>query len=264
MQHRTSRAALFTFVTLTLLLHGGAVDAADTPVEPAIVIKLPSTMTPAEVRQLVGDLEAKGATLAASPITASPATTGSLVWRVVNRMREAAPQARRFIELRSLWVQAMAWEGQPTDENFWPLLAGLVAAALLIEFLIRAGLSAVVPGLEVKPGMPLFRAFARHTLRVGLGVVGFLIVIRCGIGFLGEGSPLLTGIGSRVADGAAEWRIAMAILTALAAPGLAAARPLLLDDDGARAVTGWINVYLISGQCQPKLRGPARAVTVAG
>lgn len=210
MQHWISRAALFTLVALTLLLRGGAVDAADTPVEPAIVIKLPSTMTPAEVKQLVGDLEAKGATLAASPITASPATTGSLVWRVVNRMREAAPQARRFIELRSLWVQAMAWEGQPTDENFWPLLAGLVAAALLIEFLIRAGLSAVVPGLEVKPGMPLFRAFARHTLRVGLGVVGFLIVIRCGIGFLGEGSPLLTGIGSPSPtvpqNGGSPWR----------------------------------------------------------
>jgi moderate conductance mechanosensitive channel len=246
MQRRMSRAALFTLVTLTLLLHGGAVDAADTPAEPAIVIKLPPTMTSAEVRQLVGDLEAKGATLAPSPTTAPPATTGSLVWRITNRLREAAPQAHRFVELKSLWVQAMAREGQPSNEEFWPRLVGLVIAALLVEFLIRAGLQALVPALKVKPGMPLFRAFARHALRVALGVIGFLIVIRCGVGFLGDGSALLTGIGSRVANGATDWRIAMAILTALAAPGLTAARPLLLDDDGARAVTRWVSVYLFS------------------
>jgi small-conductance mechanosensitive channel len=140
----------------------------------------------------------------------------------------------------------MAQEGRSSSVAFWPLLAGLVAAALAIEFLIRLGLPTLVPSLRVKPGMTLFRAFARHAFAVALGIIGFLLIIRSGAGFLGDGSAVLTGIGSRIADGAADWRIAMGLLTALAAPGLTTARPLLIDDDGARAVTRWISIYLAS------------------
>ena len=35
------------------------------------------------------------------------------------------------------------------------------------------------------------------------------------------------------------------MLTALAAPGIASARPLRIDDRGARAVTHWIGIYLV-------------------
>lgn len=236
-------------LALVLLVGGGAVAAADAPSEPAIVIELPPTMTPAEVKQLVGDLQAKGATLAPSPATAAtppPATEGSLIWRIANRLRQAAPEAARFGELRSLWLQAVSREGRSSDGNFWPLLAGLLAGALLVEFLIRAGLPILVPRLRIKPEMPLFRAFGRHLVSVVLGVAGFLVVIRTGIGFLGDGSPLLSGLGTRIADGAVGWRIAMAILIVLTAPGAAAARPLRLDDEGARETTRWISVYLIS------------------
>jgi hypothetical protein len=63
---------VLAMVALVLLVSAGGVAAADAPSEAAIVIKLPPSMTPAEVKQLVGDLQAKGATLA--PATASPAT----------------------------------------------------------------------------------------------------------------------------------------------------------------------------------------------
>ena len=233
-------------LALALLVGGGAVAAADAPGEPAIVIKLPATMTQAEVRQLVGDLQAKGATLAPSPATAPSAAEGPLLLRIASRLRQAAPEAARFGELGSLWREALSREGRSSGGSFGPLLAGLLAAALLVEFLIRAGLPILVPRLAITPQMPLFRAFFRHLVPVVLGVVGFLAVIRTGVGFLGGGSALPTGIGSRIADGAGSWRIAMAVLTALAAPGVAAARPLRLDDKGARALTRWISVYLIS------------------
>jgi small-conductance mechanosensitive channel len=233
-------------LALVLLVGGRAVAAADAPSEPAIVIKLPPAMTSAEVKQLVSELQAKGATLALPQPTTPPATEGALVWRITNHLRQAAPEAARFGELRNLWLQAVAREGRSSDENFWPLLGGLLAGALLVEFLIRAGLPILVPRLRITPEMPLFRAFGRHLVCVVLGVVGFLVVIRNGVGFLGDGSALLTGMGSRIADGAGNWRIAMAVLTVLAAPGIAAARPLRLDDKGAREATRWISVYLIS------------------
>jgi small-conductance mechanosensitive channel len=228
-----------------LLLPGGTVAAAEAPTEPAIVLRLPPTVTPDEVKQLVSDLAAKGATTV-PPATVSVADQDSLAARVANRLVRAAPAAGRFLELRKLWAQAMAQEGQAAGGMFLLALAGLIAAALLVEFLIRIGLRALLHSLQVKPGSTLFSAFGRHALAVGIGVIGFLIVMRSGMGFLGNGSPLLTGIASHVADGTADWRIAMGVLTALAAPGIAPARPLLIDDHAARAITHWISIYLVS------------------
>ncbi|MBV8653237.1 MAG: mechanosensitive ion channel [Alphaproteobacteria bacterium] len=246
MPRRISGATLFIWVTLVLLLQGGAVAAAEAPAAgPSVVLQLPPTMTADEVKQVLGDLAAKGATLAPPPAPA-PVPQGSLVWRIIDRLIQAAPATSGFLDIRSLWHEAMAQEGRPPDGTFWLLLFGLVAAALAVEFLIRTLLPALVPGLRVKPGMTLFRAFGRHALTVALGVCGFLVVIRSGAGFLGQGSALLTEIRSRIADGAADWRIAMGLLTALAAPGLTVARPLLIVDDGARALTRWVSFYLVA------------------
>jgi hypothetical protein len=201
-------AVLLAFM---VLLQCGTIYAADAP---AIVINLPPAMTADDVKQLVGELSVKGATIA-PPSTPPTTGTGSLIARIVNRMRQAAPAASRFIELRSLWARAVAEDGQPSNGNFWLILSGSVAAALLVEFLIRYGLPALLSGLRVKPGMPLIRAFSRHILSVAFGVTGFLVIARSSMGFLGDGSPLLIGIGSRVVDGAANWRIAMGADTSI-------------------------------------------------
>lgn len=242
---RTGRLTLGA-LAMILLLQAGTAVAADPSAEPTLVIKLPSTMTPDELKQLVGELAAKGATVAPPPAAPPVADQGSLVWHVANRLLEASAAASRFLELRTLWAQALAQEGQAYAGNFWAMLMGLVAAALLVEFVVRAGLPALAPSLRVQPGTTLFPAFARHALAVALGVFGFLLVIRSGVGFLGEGSALLGGIGTSVAEGAGGWRIAVGVLTVLAAPGLGPARLLPIDDRGAHAVIHWVSVYLVS------------------
>src|SRR5215468_12484832 len=109
MLRRMTGAGLVTLLTLVLLAPGVALAAAEAP---AIVIQLPPTMTPDEVKQLVGELTAKGATIAPPPAVAAPASQGSLVWRIIDRLMKAAPEARRFLDLPSLWDRVMAQEGQ--------------------------------------------------------------------------------------------------------------------------------------------------------
>src|SRR5260221_14423276 len=165
MPRRMTGAGLFTLLALVLLAPGVALAAAEAP---ATMIQLPPTMTPDEVKQLVGELVAKGATIAPPPAAAAPASQGSLVWRIIDRMMKAAPEAGRFLDLPRLWDAAVAQEGQASGSAFWPLLAGLIAAALAVEALIRTGLPTLVPSLKVKPGMTLFHAFARHALTLAL------------------------------------------------------------------------------------------------
>ena len=239
------RTLLFS---LLILMFPPAVGLASTvePTRPAIIVELPATMTAADVAKFAEELRAKGATLAPPVTAAAPEAERGLVARIARRLQDAAPAIERFPELKSLWLGALARDGRAPDRHFWPRAVGLLAAALLVELLIREALSKAVPRLRIEPGTPLLRAFARHGFRVALGLAGFLLVLRVGAGFLGQGSPLLAELGDRIIELAGDWRIVMAVLTVLAAPRQAEARPLFLDDAGARQMTGWINAYLLS------------------
>ncbi|HLZ65971.1 MAG TPA: mechanosensitive ion channel family protein [Aliidongia sp.] len=229
-------------LSILLLLPLPVARAATEESKPAIVLQLPPGMSADEVRQLVGGLQAKGAALQEQ--AEAPAEDEPLVRRILTRIRQAAPGIREAPTLPDRWHAALEAEHRSGD-GFWLKLAGVLAVALAIEFAIRAGLTALPHRLRIEAGIPLHRAFVRHFVSLAAGLVGFIIVMRFGGALLGQDSQLLTATTMQVVDSTIRWRIATAFLALLVAPDLPAARPLLLDDDGARRVSRWVGGYLI-------------------
>ena len=236
-----ARSRGIAFAALLAAMAAGVANAADRAA-PSVVLQLPSSMTAAEVGRLIDGLEAKGATAAPTAPTPPEAT---LLHRVTGRLRQAAGAAPTLATLPHRWRDALAQEPVTPVLPFWPGLALVLISAGAIEFLIRRSAAAIVPGLAISPDQSLPRAFLAHAVRLALGVAGFLLVVHTGVGLFGQGSALLTETGDRIADAAGDWRLAMAALTLLAAPGLAAARPLPLTEAGARQIVLWISGYLV-------------------
>ena len=226
---------------LLLLVSQSPARAADES-KPAIVLQLPPGMTADEVRQLVGSLQAKGATIEPQADAAAPQEP--LVARIWARLQEAMPKTSEVLTLPDRWRTALDGDEQ-TGAGFWPTLAGLLVVALAIEFAIRAALPALSHRLRIEPAMPLHQAFGRHFVSLAAGLAGFVIAMRLGGGLIGQNEPLLMATAAQVVDSTIHWRLATAILALLVAPALPAARPLLLDDAGARRVSRWVGFYLI-------------------
>jgi small-conductance mechanosensitive channel len=226
---------------LLLLVSQSPARAADES-KPAIVLQLPPGMTAEEVRQLVASLQAKGATI--EPQADAVAPDEPLVARISARLLEATSKTGEAFTLPARWRAALDGDEQ-TGAGFWPMLAGLLVAALVIELAIRAALPALSNRLRIEPGMPLHRAFGRHFVSLAAGLAGFVIAMRLGGGLIGQGVPLLTATAEQVVDSTIHWRLAAAILALLVAPGLPVARPLHLDDAGAGRVSRWVGFYLI-------------------
>ena len=221
--------------------------AAATESKPALVLQLPPTMSAEDVRQLVGGLEAKGAVVAPQPdpaATGAAATEEPLVRKIWTRLRTAAPRLPEALALPARWRAALAAEGQ-SDAGFWPKLILLLLGSLALEQAIRRGLPALVAGLRIEPGLPLHRAFLRHFVSLALGLAGFAATLHLGGGLLGQNSPLLTATAARIVESAFQWRLVNALLLLLVAPGVPAARPLHIDDAGARRTWRWVSIYLI-------------------
>lgn len=239
MQDRLRQVACAT----VFMLLAGVAQAAQ-PAPSSIVLQLPSSMTAGEVTQLVEGLRARGATTTAAPGPLQPAAEPPLVQRVIGRLRQAASAAPELLALPVQWNDALARESHAAP-GFWPILAAVLLGAFFIEFSIRRGAATLIPSLRIRPEQVLPQAFAAHALCLALGVAGFLLVVHVGTGLLGAGSALLAETSDQVAAAAGDWRIAMAILTLLAAPGLPAARPLPLDEPGAYKIVHWISGYLL-------------------
>jgi moderate conductance mechanosensitive channel len=227
---------------LLLLIPWGALAAAPKQDEPAIVLQLPPGMSADQVRDLIAGLRDKGATV--TPTPAAVTAEEPLAHRIVARIEQAWPKLPETFDLRRNWRDALDAEHRP-HEGFWLALIGLVAGAWLLERAIRAALPALWPRLRIAPGLPLHRAFARHCFCLVLGLAGFVVAVRLGGGFIGRNSALLTGTAAQVVDSAVRWRLAAAFLALVAAPGLTPARPLYIDDAGARLMSNWIGFYLL-------------------
>ena len=229
-------------LSISLLLVPLSALAAAPESKPVIVLQLPPGMSAEDVRQLVGGLESKGATVTPQPSTA--AAEEPVVRQIWTRLRQAAPKLPQALALPDRWRAALAAEHQ-SDEGFWPSLAGLLIGALLLELAIRRALPALFRRLRIEPGLPLHRAFLRHLVGLALGLAGFTLAMRLGGGLLGQNSPLLTATAAQVVGSAVRWRLATAFLVLLVAPDQPTARPLHIDDVGARRVWRWVTVYLV-------------------
>jgi len=229
-------------LSIALFLMPLAAVADTTESKPAIVLQLPPGMSAADVRQLVDGLQAKGATVAPQPSAAT--AEEPIVRRIWTRLGQAAPKLPEVFDLPDRWRASLAAE-QQSDAGFWPKLLGSLAVSLLLEQAIRRVLPILFHRLQIKPGLPLHRAFLRHFFGLALGVAGFALVLHLGGGLLGQNSALLTATAAKVVESAVRWRLAAAFLCLLVAPTLRVARPLHIDDAGALRTWRWVTVYLI-------------------
>ncbi|HEV2678672.1 MAG TPA: mechanosensitive ion channel domain-containing protein [Aliidongia sp.] len=209
--------------------------------EPAIVLQLPPGMTAGQVRELVGSLQDKGAAIV--PDAKAVPAEEPIVQQIRLSLRRAVPKAPALLDLPRMWRAELAAEGVD-DHGFWPKIILAVIGALTLELAVRAVLPALVGRLRIPAGTPLHAAFGRHFVSIAGGLAAFVVAIRLGGGLLGQGSALLTAMAAQIVASAINWRIATAFLALVVAPGLGWARPLYLDDPGARRVSRWLSVYL--------------------
>src|SRR5262249_45668650 len=127
-------------LALLLLLCMTLVGRAAEPGAATVVLQLPASMSPAQVKGLIADLAAKGAeptTTHVDPPAANPPPlmTGM---KMTVRMWEETKKAMRALPARwpapQVWVRHVQAEGGSRDDalRFWAIaLAGLVAAPLI-------------------------------------------------------------------------------------------------------------------------------------
>ena len=214
------------------------------PAEPAIVLQLPPGMSVDQMRGLLVELESKGATAKpATVVTTTP--TEPVARRIMNRLCITVPRTPELLDLPVRWHDAVA-EGGWSATRFWLVLAGILVGGLVLERLARH----VVPVLgRASPAVTETRlpaAFARHLLSLAVGLVVFVLTLKVGEGLLPTARPLLQETAEQVTKSAIVWRVAVALLVLFIAPADPAARPLYLDDVGARRVARWIGLYLFS------------------
>src|SRR6516165_9191985 len=133
-------AARSLALALLLLLCVTPVGWAAEPAGATVVLQLPASMSPDQVKSLIADLAAKGveptARAADPPEVASPTLMTGM--KLTERIWEETKQAMRAVpalrQVPQVWVRHVEAEGGTRDDalRFWAIaLAGLVAAPLI-------------------------------------------------------------------------------------------------------------------------------------
>jgi moderate conductance mechanosensitive channel len=241
---------------LLLLLLAPAGRAAE-PAGATIVLELPASMPPAELRALVAELAAKGARTVARP-TASPAvdpTTApgrpaltsaglaSRIWAGTGDALKALPMLRH---LPPRFANLAAAEGAAPDAaiRFWIVaLAGLVAVPLIgrgIRRLFdRQQRDVKEPGLMPRLKAGGFRFFASIA-----ALACYVILLWTVLSIAAAGTPILAETADRLLWAVLKWRLLMIALVVVVSPYRPDLRLLAIDDADARRCTRWISVYL--------------------
>jgi small-conductance mechanosensitive channel len=237
-------------LALMLVLCATPVARADEPAGATVVLQLPPSMSPDEVKGLIADLAAKGARPAeqpADPPTASgPAlmTGMKLTVRIWDETKKAMRAVPALQQVPQIWVRHVEAERGTGDDalRFWAIaLAGLVAAPL-IGLGMRAAFDhrvVVAPGLAPR----LRAAFIRFLVAAGaLAIFAFLF---CAVLMaVSMGRPILAETADRLVWTALQWRLSIVLLIIVVSPRRSDLRLLAIDDADARICSRWFSVYL--------------------
>jgi small-conductance mechanosensitive channel len=225
---------------------GSAAEQAGT----TVVLQLPPSMSPNQVKGLIADLASKGAEPVAAPAD-PPAASGPALMtgmKLTVRIWEETKKAMRAVpvlwQLPQIWVRHVEDEGGTRDAalRFWAIaLAGLVAAPL-IGLGMRAAFDhrlVVAPGLAPR----LRAAFIKFLVAAGaLAIFAFLF---CAVLMaVSMGRPILAETADRLVWTALQWRLSIVVLSIVLSPHRSDLRLLAIDDADARVCSRWFSVYL--------------------
>jgi len=237
-------------LALLLLLCVTPVGWAAEPGGATVVLQLPPSMSPDQVKGLIADLAAKGAeptTTHVDPPSGDPPPlmTGMKltvrIWEETKQAMRAVPALR---QVPQVWLRNVEAGGGTRDDalRFWLIaLAGLVAAPL-IGMGMRAAFDrriVVAPGL----GSRLRAAFIKFLVAAfALAVFAFLFC--AALMAISMGRPILAETADRLVWTALQWRLSIVLLIIVVSPRRSDLRLLAIDDADARVCSRWFSVYL--------------------
>jgi small-conductance mechanosensitive channel len=242
-------ARSFALVLLLLLCATPAGWAAE-PAGATVMLRLPPSMSPEDVKGLIADLAAKGAQPAEHQADPPPASGPALMtgMKLTAHIWAATKQAMRALPVLSeapqVWVRYVEAEGGTRDAalRFWAIaLAGFVAAPL-----IGLGMRAAFDRrLVVEPGLaPRLRAAFMKFLVAAGGLAVFASLFCAALMAVSMGRPILAETADRLVWAALQWRLSIVLLIIVVSPRRSDLRLLAIDDADARVCSRWFSVYL--------------------
>jgi small-conductance mechanosensitive channel len=225
---------------------GGAAEQAGT----TVVLQLPPSMSPDQVKGLIADLAAKGAEPVAAPADPPEAAAPTLMtgMKLTVRIWGATKQAVRAVpalfQLPQVWVRQVEAEGGTRDAalRFWAIALAVLVAAPLIGSAARALFDrrrVVEPGLG-----PRLRAALIKFLVAAVGLAVFAFLFSAALMAISMGRPILAQTADRLVWTALQWRLSIVLLSIVLSPHRSDLRLLAIDDADARICSRWFWVYL--------------------
>ena len=239
-------------IMVLLLLGMPSSGWAAEPAGATIVLQLPPSMSPDEVRGLIADLAAKGAHPVAQPndppeAAAQPAfTTANIaaqVWDGTKRAVQALPVLRQAPQI---WIEQVEAEGGTPGLalRFWIVAFAGLAAAPLIGRGFRELLDRRQPRVTAQQLAPRLRAVVIRFFVAGTSLTLFGAFYWTALFFVSSGRPILEETADRLVGAALIWRLLIIILMIVVSPQRADLRLLAIDDTDARVCFRWLAVYL--------------------
>ena len=220
------------------------------PAGATVVLQLPPSMSPEQVKGLIADLAAKGADPAATHVDSPaaeppPLMTGmKLTVRIWEETKKAMRAVPVLFQAPQVWVRQVEAEGSTRDAalRFWAIaLAGLVAAPLIGS----AARALFDRRRVVEPGLgPRLRAAFIKFLIAASGVTVFAFLFCAALMAMSMGRPIIGETADRLVWAALQWRLSIVLLSIVLSPHRSDLRLLAIDDADARICSRWFSVYL--------------------
>jgi small-conductance mechanosensitive channel len=220
------------------------------PAGATVVLQLPPSMSPEQVKGLIADLAAKGADPAATHVDSPaaeppPLMTGmKLTVRIWEETKKAMRAVPVLFQAPQVWVRQVEAEGSTRDAalRFWAIaLAGLVAAPLIGS----AARALFDRRRVVEPGLgPRLRAAFFKFLIAASGVTVFAFLFCAALMAMSMGRPIIGETADRLVWAALQWRLSIVLLSIVLSPHRSDLRLLAIDDVDARICSRWFSVYL--------------------
>src|SRR5215813_12984702 len=207
-------AARSLALALLLLLWMTPVGWAAEPAGATVVLQLPASMSPDQVKGLIADLAAKGAEPTATHVDPPSADPPPLMtgMKLTVRIWRATKQAVRAVP------------------------APLIGMGMRGAFDRRI---VVAPGL----GPRLHAAFLKFLVAAfALAVFAFLFC--AALMPISMGRPILAETADRLIWAALQWRLSIVLLIIVVSPRRSDLRLLAIDDADARVCSRWFSIYL--------------------
>jgi small-conductance mechanosensitive channel len=237
-------------LALLLLLCVTPVGWGAEPAGATVVLQLPPSMSPEQVKGLIADLAAKGADPAATHVDSPaaeppPLMTGmKLTVRIWEETKKAMRAVPVLFQAPQVWVRQVEAEGSTRDAalRFWAIaLAGLVAAPLIGS----AARALFDRRRVVEPGLgPRLRAAFIKFLIAASGVTVFAFLFCAALMAMSMGRPIIGETADRLVWAALQWRLSIVLLSIVLSPHRSDLRLLAIDDVDARICSRWFSVYL--------------------